>query len=734
MSWDSLTALVQGEPDPGEDRSRAERVCHAFKAVDRGRRKEALTALVAATATSSNPSRLVAGLAVLPQRTGRLLALLLAARLPAPLEPSLVNPLRPLLADRRLPVELRLAAAAALLRVTGPSGRESLAVVRALTAGTGKAKALKRLAQLQRRTGPLGVIEKLSNRLLERLRLRCPRCGIQLRRPDMIQHLWQEHQLILDGESVREPWNLIEHWVALYLSGGDATHLARCQALAEQLAGEAGLLRVYRLFLAQGIDHREGRQTLREEAGRRASCLCPRCYAWVPVSEDAPARPLTVSHGRLASPGYHVEVSDRGFVSHLDVEIPGMVVYHGPEPLWRLTRSGATLLFVGPLVVTALLLALVLTLLHLRPLVPVAVTLVLALAVALLVRLRWRPRRDLVDRSVHYAWTLLVPWLHREAFSAADSDFVAGLALTSVGHSQPAIRSRALEHLLTVTEKAVGQGTGSSAHLAVLWRLAAEDALARGHDPVRWVVTQVTRCFEGQLPLSFAQHLLADWESDAWRGGNLSRLRALLCDSAFGSGFEVGDLADLGRVVPALADAMQVEDLEGLLQVRLLWSLRASRPWEACGPATTVFQLAEDPEDELLAEFPHLLVADREQPEVFLTSRGIAFRDSLFTSIPLTREIHRRRSVFGVGYELQLDAHRFWFSFPPQEVLERLLRWMQYYFQDFVPRLAEVRGWRSPGLPRALQGRDTIPCPDCRQPLLGRRGEVGLPVRTPPES
>jgi hypothetical protein len=728
MAWESLTALVRDEPGEGEDLTRAERVCRAFKAVDRAQRGEAMSALIEAVAAGGRGSRLIAGLAALPRRTARNLALLLAARLPGPLEPGVVVPLRPILADKRVPAEVRLAATAALLRTTGPTGRASLGVLRALTAGTGKARAMKRLRQLELRTGRLPVLDKLYARLRQRLRMRCPRCSIQLRRPEMSKHLWEQHQLVLDGERVREPWKLIDLWIQRYRVDGDVTYLARCQTLAEQLDGEAGLLRVFRVFLAQGIDHREGRQILCDEAERRGSCLCPRCFAWVPAPDESPARPLTVSHGRLAAPGYSVEVSDHGFVSHLDIEVPGMVVYRGPEPLWRLTRSGATLLFVGPPVVTALGLAFVLTLLHLDALVPVSATLVLALVVSFLVRLRWRPRTDLVDRAVHYAWTLLVPWLHREAFSVADAEFAASLALTSIDRGQPDARARTLEHLLTVTEKAGALGTASFSHLAMLWRLAAEDARTRGHDPVRWVLTQVGRCFEGKLPLSFAQHLLADWESNCWGGANLARLRVLLCDSAFGNGLEVGDLTDLGRVVPALADAMQVEDVSGLLQLRLLWSLRASQPWERCGEALSVFQVAENATSELLAEFPDLLLVDLDQPEVFLTSRGVVFRDILFTGVPVVREVYRRRSVFGVGYELQLDVHRFWFSFAPQKVLDRLLQWMLWYFHEFLPRLEDVRGWRSPELPRTFQGRDAIACPECRRPLLGRRGEVGVAV------
>jgi hypothetical protein len=747
MTWESLTALVRTVPGMPEEPALAERLYRAFKAVARPQRKEALAALLPAVAAGGQAPWLIVALAAVPRNTAHYLALLLTAGLPAGLDRTVLEPLRPLLADKRLPLDARRGAAVALLRLTRSSGRDSLQILRALTTGTGKARTLKRLRQLERKTGPLPAIRRLRARIEQRQRMRCPRCGVQLRRPDMVKHLWQEHQLVLEGQSVREPWKLIENWVQLYSVGGDATLLGRCQALAEQLEPDNGLLRVYRLFLLNQIKHAEGLQVLRDEAGRRGACLCPRCFAFVPVHEEPAVRPLNVSRGRIAAPGYSVEVADRGFVSHLEIEVPGAAVYHGPEPLWRLTRSGATLLFVGPPVGAAFLLAVVLAVLHLPPLLPVAGFLIMALGISLFVRLRWRPRTDLLDRAVHYAWTLLVPWLHRDGFSVADSEFIAGLALTSINHGRPDTRARALEQLLTVTEQAAGapltlpspptggEGrvrAGPASHLAMLWRLATEDAVTRGHDAVRWVITQVGRCFEGKLPLAFAQHLLADWESNCWDAVSLARLRVLLCDRAFENGLEVGDLADLSRVVPALADAMLVDDEPGLEQLRLLWSLRPTRTWDACGTAVTVFELAEQPATAtLLAEHPDLLLADPDKPEVYVTTRGIIFRDCLLTSLPPDHGIRRRRSVFGSGYELEIGPHRLWFSYPPDADVERLLRWLRFYFQQFLPRVPDVRGWRSPGLPRALQGRDTVTCPECRRPLLGRRGEVGAAIRPP---
>ena len=128
-------------------------------------------------------------------------------------------------------------------------------------------------------------------------------------------------------------------------------------------------------------------------------------------------------------------------------------------------------------------------------------------------------------------------------------------------------------------------GQGPAGHLAALRRLMVEDAAAYGADPVPLVVDQIARCFDGRLPLTYAERLLAGWSSEWWTRGNLVRLRVLLCDRAFEAGFEVRNLLDAGRTAPALGDVLRITDPAGLAGLRLLWSERPTRPWDHCGPA-----------------------------------------------------------------------------------------------------------------------------------------------------
>src|SRR5205085_5162255 len=156
-----------------------------------------------------------------------------------------------------------------------------------------------------------------------------------------------------------------------------------------------------------------------------------------------------------------------------------------------------------------------------------------------------------------------------------------------------------------------------------------EDRSHTGDDPVLLVTAQVGVCFEGHLPLSFAENLLAGWQSAIWTPRQQARLRVLLGERAFEEGFEVRDLLAVGVAAPALGEALQTRDAEGLCRLRLLWSLRPSRPWDQLGFAVTAFDIARRPEaePELLTQHPDLLLKVSGNIDLILSGRGVIFRD-----------------------------------------------------------------------------------------------------------
>src|SRR5205807_265477 len=300
------------------------------------------------------------------------------------------------------------------------------------------------------------------------------------------------------------------------------------------------------------------------------------------------------SRGRLALAGYCAEVKESGLAPRVLLEGPRGVVYRGREPNRWLSSRGATLLVAGPLVSAALLLALVLPYLDISPGVPVLTALVLALVAAVLLHLQGWSDPKPVDRAVDYAWLWLVPGLHAGDFSFDDSIFLSGLALTSMNHGTAAARAGTLDRVVRLTENAVAGNAAPLSHLAALRRLEIADKAAGGHDPVGEVAAALARCLEGELPLIFAQQLLAAWEATWWTAGNLTRLRVLLCDHAFEEGLEFADLLAAGRAAPALGSVLQLENAGALAQLRLLWSMRPRRPWDGWSNAIPVFELAKD--------------------------------------------------------------------------------------------------------------------------------------------
>jgi len=577
-------------------------------------------------------------------------------------------------------------------------------------------------------------------------KLICPRCSIRLPRPDLVRHLWLEHRIVLDGRSARKPWRLIEDWLEEYCQNPKPQLLARCRALARRVDPETGIRRAERLFLAHRIEDESARRALLAEARTRQASLCPRCFALVVSPEEIPARSLEYSEGTMSGNGYRVEISERGFFSRLTVTVPGRTVYQGPEPDRWLSTRGAEFVVAGPLVLLALVAALVWPAAS-SPLMVVALILLITLLIFRGAQWIWRGSESLRDRTINYAWALLVPRLETDGFTSDDLSFIASLALTSVGRGRPTIRADNLQRVLNHIGKKVAMDAAPVTQLAALWRLVVEDRGQAGDDPVLLVTSQIGQCFDGHLPLSFAENLLAGWESPGWTDENLARLRILLCERAFEAGFEVRDLLAAGISAPALGEVMRTGRAEELCRLRLLWSLRPQRPWDSLGPTVTAFDLARGAKDrrnrsprasevletwEVLVEHPDLLLATNGGELLLLRGRGIFFEETLFTELPRSIEVKAKRYGKSVRfYELILGDRRFEFRDDPVDLGLKLERWFRYWFGEFLPQATHVLGWRSPGLPATFRLHKTVACPECRRELMPRIGDLGVLVEEP---
>jgi hypothetical protein len=335
----------------------------------------------------------------------------------------------------------------------------------------------------------------------------------------------------------------------------------------------------------------------------------------------------------------------------------------------------------------------------------------------------------------------MLPRLAERGFVAPDAPFLAGLALVSLEQGRPEVRRPLLEKAMRFAANEVLQGR-EVGPLAALKRLGVNDAVRAGSDPVPLVLEELDYCLKGKLPLAYGEALLTDWETDWWTTGNLARLKVLLCDRAFEAGFEVSDLIEIGQSYPAIGAVLQVATPNGLAQLRLLWSMRETKPWDRATEAATVFERAPRRDaTRLFTLFPDMLLIHehdgykvvhavrKEEPatlRIVTCGRGVALQEVLFERKPSVIEVSSRQAAG--HYEMRVGSETFRFSADASFVAERLERFFRFLFNEFLPKTGEVMSWRSPDFGAKLRARGAKPCPECKRPVLPRRGGVAYSI------
>lgn len=735
-AWQALVLSCREEHGRHADLALSAHLSRKLAQIEKDRR-ETVVAAVADVLAHTDGARLVPMLAADAEEAARQLALELIGRLSGPLPPELPPLMRGLFLDRRLSETAQLNAAAVLLHSLDRDSAEAADFIKTLVSGLGKARKIKRLRKLEKRVGKSALLDAMCERLEEKLKMSCPRCQVEMRRPDMLRHLWDEHKLLLVGRSVREPWSLLEEWLRRGRAGRTVDLADRCRNLAQHLDPDHGLLKVNRMILARGLDDAEARQFLLEEADEQHASLCPRCFGLVPIPRETQPWTMTFRKGRLSAHGYLVDVSDRGLRTRLEVRTPARQIYLGHEPGYLWTLRGSLFALVGPFVFLGLACALGVVEWAGSPLAPVVWFLSLGLLVYGVVRWDLRDRPPLDRRALTYAWTILTPRLHENRFVADDASFLAALADLEDGDDEVVHRAAVLPRLLTLTEEALVRGEARPSQLAALYlRQVADKALA-GANVEDEVAALVGRCFEGKLPLAFADRLLIGWRKDWGRPGAAARLRILVCDRAFEAGFEVRTLLDAGQTAPALGELLRLNNPRELAALRLLWSLRPSRPWERCGPVQTVFELAGDPGNEArLVAMPDMLFfqmdrhwpAERNEDRAELPFRvvvrvsGLQVQDELFAEAPAAIRLKGRLD----GSELIVGSKHFHSSGDLEDLAKRVEAWSWFFFTTFSPKLAEVLNWQPPQTEAQWRAWGAVACPECGRPALPRVGEMAV--------
>jgi hypothetical protein len=663
---------------------------------------------------------------------GERFALEVASRLPPPLPaehiPTIVN----LVENPRFPTRLRVPVAAQVMRSVPGSSQFVERMIDSLRRKVAPGRALTRLRRLAALVPPPEPLSRALAELDPRETAPCPRCGARLEADELVKHLWERHQLLLENGRVREPWDVIGQWVADFTRTTKADYLDRAIELAQALDPTDGLSRVHRLLLLGGSDDEEAHALLRAEAAEKDATLCPHCYALVPLPTRATPTPVVVASGRVDGGGFRVELSDRYAFNLLRSETPHSPIYIGPEPGQALTRRGAVLLFLIPLIVAAIAFAVLPPLLGTPPVASVLGVLLVGLVAYLGVQAAWAHTRPPADRAVNHAWTILVPRLIQREVGRAEAAFLAGLAIVSRGRGDPEVR----EDLVRQAIARLRQDRVGIPYVTPLSALTIAD-LGDEVDDLPAIADEIGASFDGTLPLDHAESLVKELRGDPTNRTRRVRLRVLMLARAFAAGLEAEDLRMVGQVCPGLGASYASEDRDGLARLRLLWLYRPRRLWQRIGSATAVFDLARYPKlaENYLKQRPDLLLfqasggTDGAAP-ILVCEEGVVYRETVITEPNPAIRVKARSLVRGGGWEVTIDERVYRFREDPTLLVRRLKAWSLFLFREFLPRARLLTRRRSPQGDRLLRQK-VVSCLECRKAFLGLAGEIGLTAVPP---
>lgn len=696
MTWKVLEPLVHA--DPSAIRSAVRAITEAW---GRKARQLAVQDLAATLSEKRMPFvlRLLDETAAPPRR----LALELIPGISG-VNANLRRNSREALRDRRLPHTTRLEATKTLLRGLDPTGKGAALMLRAYVAGLGRKRILERLDEVAKEFGNPPAMDMVRAELRTLEKLRCPRCGSLRRRKNMAEHLWNRHQMLLVGHRAR----------------------TAIQALDERLAAErpgVALVEFHRDLLCKGLHDEEAVSHLRREAADRHESLCPHCFAFVPVNEPPALRPAEVAPGRISANRCAVVLSEVAGQPRLHIRSDSAIIFDGAD-LERSGSSAAQLRNGIVCVIFALVVAIVLPVpWHL---VAAFILIVAATMCLALVHRQSQNPNDPLARAIDLTWTRLIPTL-------PPGVAIARFALASVGRGNPVDRAEPLAKAIIDAEQAAALGALSGGTLALLWWLQFAD-----NGNINTMIARVRRCLEGELPLSAAAGLLEQWRHDRPTRAERARVRALLCEQAFESSLGVWDIVELGRAYPALGEVFRTDDVDGLARLCFVWEQRLIRPWQSCGPAATVFELARnaplavevmETAADVLLYHPLPALVENQPEQLLLCGRGMIYREALLREPPGDVRIRLCEEWRGGGYEVRFGPHRLRFDQSPAAVVEKLKSWANFFLGEFLPRSDGVLKYRASERLASLLGPCIGRCPSCAKSVIPLAGQVGISAR-----
>lgn len=664
---------------------------------------------------------------------GRRFALEVASHLMSPLPPRFVDEFVDLVEQPRFPTRLRLAVATQILRSISDRSPLVMRIIEGLRRKVSPRRAASRLRRLAALVPNLQPLTEALTELEAGANAPCPRCGARLASDDMVRHLWEKHRLLMENGRVREPWDVIGQWLAEYSRSSRSEFLDRCCDLAQALDPAEGLTRVHRLLLLCGSDDDEARTLLRAEALEKNATLCPHCFALVPLATQVTPTPVVVGSGRVDGGGYRVDLAERCLYTRLLVQTPSFTIFAGPDPRRAMTRRGAILFFLVPIVALACIFAAMPPLLGLSPILPASAILLAGVLIYFAISMNWRATAGLSDRALNHAWRLMAPRMIQYEIRKSDAAFLAGLAEASRGHGDFEARDDSLRKAIA----ALRQERVGIPYLTPLSILKITDAAALGGDDLPAIANEAGDSFDAKLPLDHADRVVKELRGDPKDRTRRARLRVLILARAFAAGLETEDLRIVGQVCPVLGSSYASEDRDGVARLKLLWLYRPRRLWQRIGSATTVFDLARYPKlaENYLRQRPDLLLfqasvgTDAAAP-ILICEEGVVYRDVLITNPRTPMRVRARSLVRGGGFELTVGDRIFRFREDPTLLARRLKGWAEFLFDEFLPRARLLVRRRSEIGDQLLMQKATT-CPECRRTFAGLVGEIGLTAIAP---
>jgi predicted RNA-binding Zn-ribbon protein involved in translation (DUF1610 family) len=611
---------------------------------------------------------------------------------------GLLPQLLPLLAEPRLSLTTRLAAAARALRLLPDRRRPVRRVASAVTAGVSSGRAIERLRQVQNLTKKCHALDELIDAREQRVKMACPRCKVKLRRVEMVKHLWHEHGLTLDRRTTRTANRTAAELLRAY-TAGDTAALDR---MAE-LHGAAGL----RSWMAEIDAPPEEVAVLLAAAGDRGAGLCRSCFAEVPASITPLPPPLDLANGRLSGDGYAVNVGGNAWVRTVTLTTPIQPAAGGRFSLSP--RATATLVATVVLMLAILVRA------------PQIVGFALAAVAYVWVRFA-RTRRDADDRAVDVAWNEFAVLL---AETEPGSRYLTRLCLASLGRGSPERRVDLLARLVI----APFETEPERQLLAAAAVLKLDDATRFGVDVVAGVAGLIASAFTGERPTDFAEHVAAAYLTRDRAAGDLARLRVLVLAAAFGAGHVPRDLVKLCVAAPALRRVVLAEPAPHLALLFGLWRTRDNHRWHAVGHGNTVFDTARAlPRHaaDTLAAFPDLLLSHRPERAVedtvgpvLVCARGAAVAGHLVADPDADVRLEAG------GRVLVLGRHRLAVSAPlPDDFPDVVRQWLAFR-TGWLAELGAVPAAPVPEASRRLLGPLVRVCAGCGGGVIAGAGALG---------